>query len=259
METSTTFGSASDGPCCCALIGAGRMGSALAVALPAAGIAVAGPLRRGQPIPAQADSVLLCVPDAAIGEAAARLPVLAGRPVGHCSGATGLSPIAAAGHDAFSVHPLMTVTGADATFTGAGAAIDGTSPTTLALAERLAAALGMRAVRIGEDDRAAYHAAASIASNFLVTLEDAAELLLATTGALATSWSRSSAPPSRTGRPRAASAPSRVRSPAAMRQPSPFSATPWRRGPPSCSISSTHSPMRPARSPSAVRPPSPSR
>jgi len=38
-------------------------------------------------------------------------------------------------------------------------------------------------VEIRDADRAAYHAAASIASNFLVTLEDAAESLLATTGA----------------------------------------------------------------------------
>ena len=40
----------------------------------------------------------------------------------------------------------------------------------------------MRAVRVADDDRAAYHAAASIASNFLVTLEGAAERLAATAG-----------------------------------------------------------------------------
>ena len=36
---------------------------------------------------------------------------------------------------------------------------------------------------IADEDRAAYHAAASMASNYLVALEDAAERLLATTGA----------------------------------------------------------------------------
>ena len=41
----------------------------------------------------------------------------------------------------------------------------------------------MVAVEIDDADRAAYHAAASIASNFLVTVEAAAERLLATTGA----------------------------------------------------------------------------
>jgi predicted short-subunit dehydrogenase-like oxidoreductase (DUF2520 family) len=41
----------------------------------------------------------------------------------------------------------------------------------------------MTAFEIADDDRAAYHAAASIASNYLVALEDTAERLLATTGA----------------------------------------------------------------------------
>jgi predicted short-subunit dehydrogenase-like oxidoreductase (DUF2520 family) len=41
----------------------------------------------------------------------------------------------------------------------------------------------MRVVQVADEDRAAYHAAASIASNFLITLEAAAERLLATAGA----------------------------------------------------------------------------
>jgi len=41
----------------------------------------------------------------------------------------------------------------------------------------------MRAVEIADRDRAAYHAAASVASNFLVTLETAAERIGSTTGA----------------------------------------------------------------------------
>jgi predicted short-subunit dehydrogenase-like oxidoreductase (DUF2520 family) len=40
----------------------------------------------------------------------------------------------------------------------------------------------MRPVEIAEPDRATYHAAASIASNFLITLEAAAERLGATVG-----------------------------------------------------------------------------
>ena len=38
------------------------------------------------------------------------------------------------------------------------------------------------AVEVADEDRAAYHAAASIAANFLVTLEGAAERLAATAG-----------------------------------------------------------------------------
>ena len=40
----------------------------------------------------------------------------------------------------------------------------------------------MRPVAVAEDARAAYHAAASIASNFLITLEAAAERLAASAG-----------------------------------------------------------------------------
>src|ERR671928_49094 len=45
-----------------------------------------------------------------------------------------------------------------------------------------ALAAGLRAAGLREEDRAAYHAAASIASNFLVTLEGAAGRLAATAG-----------------------------------------------------------------------------
>ena len=92
-----------------AVVGAGRLGTALCRALPQAG----RPLRRGEA--PQADVVLLCVPDAEI--AAAARAVAPGPLVGHCSGATTLEPLLAAGHEAFSLHPLMTVpAGAEAVF-----------------------------------------------------------------------------------------------------------------------------------------------
>jgi len=158
------------------VVGAGRMGSALAPALRAAGLEVTGPLRRGERCPRDADCVLLCVPDAEIGQLARDVPP--GPLVGHVSGATTLAPLAP--HEAFSVHPLMTV---PAAFEGAGAAIAGSSDHALDTARALAEALGMRPFEIADEDRAAYHAAASMASNYLVALEDAAERLLATTGA----------------------------------------------------------------------------
>jgi predicted short-subunit dehydrogenase-like oxidoreductase (DUF2520 family) len=76
----------------------------------------------------------------------------------------------------------MTVTAEGARFAGAGAAIAGGTARALALAEGLAAALGMRPVVVADNDRAAYHAAASIASNLLVTLEAAAERIAASAG-----------------------------------------------------------------------------
>jgi predicted short-subunit dehydrogenase-like oxidoreductase (DUF2520 family) len=160
-----------------AIVGRGRVGHALADALGAAGYDVNGPLGRGAD-GAGADCVLLCVPDGEIAGAAAH--IASGRLVGHCSGATGLGPLAP--HEAFSLHPLMTVTAAGADFAGAGAAIAGATPRAMAVARELAHALKMRPVEIAEPDRPAYHAAASVASNFLITLEAAAERIGATVG-----------------------------------------------------------------------------
>lgn len=155
-----------------AIIGRGRVGSALAVALPHAGVAVAGPLPRG----ARADGapvVLLCVPDAAIADAAAM--IARGPLVGHCSGATTLDPLAP--HEAFSMHPLMSVTGADTRFAGAAAAVDGSTARALGVATALARALGMTPVRLAPADRALYHATGALASNAVVTLLGEAERL----------------------------------------------------------------------------------
>jgi len=165
---------------CVAIVGAGRMGNALAAALAAAGVAVEGPLQRGEPVGADAAAVVLCVPDGQLEVAAAALPARPGRLVGHTSAATTLAALAP--HEAFSLHPLMTVTNDGASFTGATAAIAGATPPALDYAERLAQTLGMRPLQIADADRAAYHAAASIASNFLVTLEGLAERLAQTAG-----------------------------------------------------------------------------
>ena len=170
-----------------AIVGAGRLGTAMAGALRATGLHVDGPLGRGAD-PRGAGAVLLCVPDGEIAAAAA--VVSPGVPVGHCSGATGLDVLA--DHEAFALHPLMTVPaggGADraaadgaSPFAGAGAAIAGSTPRALAIARELAERLAMRPTEVADADRAAYHAAASIASNYLVTLEGAAERLAVTAG-----------------------------------------------------------------------------
>ena len=160
-----------------AIVGDGRLGRALSVALRATGVDVRGPLGRGA-TGEGADIVLLTVPDAEIGAAAASL--VRGPVVGHTSGATSLEPLAP--HEAFGLHPLLTVTGPAADFTGVPAAISGTSTRALAAARELARALQLRPFEIRDIDRAAYHAAASIASNFLVTLESFAGELAATAG-----------------------------------------------------------------------------
>lgn len=159
------------------VVGAGRMGTALVAALRAAGVEAAGPAGRGA-TGEDADLVLIAVPDAAIAEAAAA--IAPGRLVGHVSGATTLEPLSP--HEAFSVHPLMTVPTTGASFAGVSAAIAGSTEHAQQAAEDIAAALGMRAFVVRDADRAAYHAAASIASNFLIALESVAEELAATAG-----------------------------------------------------------------------------
>ncbi len=159
-----------------AIVGAGRVGRALTAALSHAD----GPFGRGfdgrGAGGSRYDVVVLAVPDSEIATAAAA--VGPGPIVGHCAGAVGLDALAP--HEAFGLHPLMTVTGEGASFRGAAAAVAGTTARALATARRLADALGMRSVEIADEARSAYHAAASMASNFLVTLEAAAETVMAT-------------------------------------------------------------------------------
>jgi len=162
-----------------AIVGRGRMGPALAGALSAAGHPVTGPFGRGAD-GGGADIVLLCVPDGEIAAAARRIVPREALLVGHCSGATGLDVLAP--HTRFGLHPLTTVTHGPAAFTGAGAAVAGTTDHALATARSLARSLGMRPFAIADEDRAAYHAAAAIAANFLTTIEGAAERLAATAG-----------------------------------------------------------------------------
>lgn len=161
-----------------AIVGAGRLGTALLGALREAGVPVTGPHGRGYD-GAGAGVVVLCVPDDDIAAAAGAVTA-PGVLLGHCSGASRLDVLGE--HEGFSLHPLMTVTRDGADFRGVTAAVAGRTPRALAVATALACALGLRAVQVAESDRAAYHAAAAIASNFLITLQDAAAELMATAG-----------------------------------------------------------------------------
>jgi predicted short-subunit dehydrogenase-like oxidoreductase (DUF2520 family) len=159
-----------------AVVGRGRLGGALAAAL-----GCGPPLGRGESPPPPADAVVLAVPDAAIAALAATIPP--GPAVGHCAGALGLDALAPHA-ERFSLHPLMTLppgSGA-AQLRGAGAAIAGSTPRARALAAELARRAGLEPFGVEDTDRALYHAAASIASNFLVTLEAIAERLFAAAG-----------------------------------------------------------------------------
>lgn len=163
------------------IIGPGRVGLSLAAALRAAGLTVELRGRNDATRSLAGKLVLLCVPDAAIAGLAARIGEAGESPalLGHVSGATGLGPLEGAGADAiFSLHPLQTVPDGETDLGGCPAAIAGDREASLAAARQLATTAGMRPFEVAEQDRVAYHAAASIASNFLVTIEQtAAELL----------------------------------------------------------------------------------
>jgi predicted short-subunit dehydrogenase-like oxidoreductase (DUF2520 family) len=167
---------ATAGPLRIGIVGPGRVGRALARAVRDAGHDVAGPFGRDEltPGPPLIDAVLLSVPDAEIATAAAAAAGTA-RFMGHTSGATPLTALDAAGAEAFGLHPLQTIAGPETDLRDCGCAIGGTTAAARELARRIALDLGMEPVEIADEDRAAYHAAASIASNFLVTLEAAAE------------------------------------------------------------------------------------
>ena len=170
-----------------AIIGAGRVGRAIHRASHAAGVdsTLAG---RKDALAASegAEAVLLCVPDAAIEAACETVSEVASiRFVGHTSGAIGSAPLRAAtgrGAAAFGLHPLQTITDDNPELIGASCAVSGSSAEAIDLAAALAQRLGMHPFELSEYQRAAYHAAASIASNFLVVLEESAAELLRRTG-----------------------------------------------------------------------------
>jgi predicted short-subunit dehydrogenase-like oxidoreductase (DUF2520 family) len=161
------------------VIGPGRLGRALAPALSAAGIPTIGPLGRDQTHEWQTgDVALLCVRDEQIAAVAMTIPSTA--LVAHTAGALGLGVLGE--RDAFALHPLLSITADSTSFAGAACAVAARSDDALSVALEIARALGMDPIVIRDDDRALYHAAASMASNYLVTLEATAGRLAASVG-----------------------------------------------------------------------------
>lgn len=163
------------------LIGPGRVGMSLTAAGRGSGLDFELRDRSAGLGDLAGRTVLLCVPDSEIAPLAGQIGRSGASPalIGHTSGATALSSLSGAGAGGtFSVHPLQTVPDGRTDLTGCPAAIAGSTPEALEMAGRLATMTGMSPFTISEEDRATYHAAASIASNFLVTIEEtAAEVL----------------------------------------------------------------------------------
>lgn len=130
----------------------------------------------------RADVWMLAVGDDQIAPVAARLAgtaLLQGAVVFHCSGAKSsgeLSAATAAGASTASVHPIRSFADPDAVaahFAGTFCGIEGDSAA-LAVLEPAFAAIGARLVPIDAAAKTVYHAASVFASNYLVTVLDAA-------------------------------------------------------------------------------------
>jgi predicted short-subunit dehydrogenase-like oxidoreductase (DUF2520 family) len=153
------------------IVGAGRVGSALAARLRGRGLDVRTAGR--ELATGDAELVLLCVPDRAIAECAAT--IARGPWLAHTSGATSLADLHP--HERrFSLHPLQTIVRSRGPeqLAGAWAAVTAESDEARALARELAELLGLHAFELADDARVLYHAGAAVASNYLVTIYRAA-------------------------------------------------------------------------------------
>jgi predicted short-subunit dehydrogenase-like oxidoreductase (DUF2520 family) len=193
------------------IIGAGRLGTALAAALVrrgwklrlivdtdaraarasrrlvGAGRTAASVGRASRP----GDVVIIAVPDAAVGRVAASLaasgPDWSGRTVLHTSGilpAGALGPVRERGARIASLHPVLSIPRKDApasAFRGIVWGLEGDEPA-LVTAQAIVRNLGGHVLRLSEKEKPLYHAACALASNALVALTGAAFDLLRAAG-----------------------------------------------------------------------------
>lgn len=161
------------------VIGGGRAGTSIAHALGSVGWAVHPILGRRDDVTGagrDTDLVVIATPDAEIGAVAARIAP-GDALVVHLSGALGLDVLA--GHPRVgAVHPLAALpdsaTGTRRLLDGCTFAVAGDR-----LVERVVSDLGGRPVRLPDELRPLYHAAAVVAANHLVALAGQVERLAA--------------------------------------------------------------------------------
>lgn len=176
-------------------IGAGTVGTALAIRLSATGYSVAAAASRTygsaeklarsipgcqalqslQSVADTADLVFITTPDAVIGQVAAQLKWRPGQAVAHCSGADStevLEPARAMGASVGGFHPLQTFAGVQQAINnlpGSTFAIEAEEPLCSTF-KAMADALEGHWIELKASDKVVYHAAAVMASNYLVTL-----------------------------------------------------------------------------------------
>jgi predicted short-subunit dehydrogenase-like oxidoreductase (DUF2520 family) len=152
------------------VIGSGRAGGSLAGALAASGWSMLPSRGREDDLSSAAhdiDLLIIATPDASIASVATAVEPVASTVVIHLAGSLGLDVLAP--HERRgALHPLVALpnptVGAER-LRGAWFAVAGD-----VLVDRLVTDLGGRSFVVADADRAAYHAAACIASNHLVAL-----------------------------------------------------------------------------------------
>jgi len=153
--------------------------------------------------------VLITVPDDRIAEVceqlARRQAFTPGTIVAHCSGALSSEVLSSARDECCcligSMHPLQTFPTVDAAvrrLPGSWCFCEG-DETAVTCLMRLAEAIGARAARITPAGKVAYHAAAIVACNYLVTLMDAAATLARQAGLDRQTWLSAAEPMIRAG------------------------------------------------------------
>jgi predicted short-subunit dehydrogenase-like oxidoreductase (DUF2520 family) len=195
-----------------AVVGAGRVGTALAVLLGRAGhriVAASGREASRARVetwlpdvlflpPAEAawaaEVVLLSVPDDAIAGSCDEIAVAGGFAEGafvaHLSGAApllALGPARAAGAHVLSMHPVQTVPDVESgieRLPGAHVAVTAWKEPGFEVGERLASDWGGHPFRLSEESKPLYHAGAVFCSNYLVAVEGLAERLFRAAGLL---------------------------------------------------------------------------
>lgn len=175
-------------------VGAGRLGTALALELAAKGYAVAavssrslgsvqrlaaqlGPRTRAcafaQEVADACALVFITTPDDAIGAVAGQVRWRQGQQVAHCSGALSidiLAPVVKVGGEVASFHPLQSFASQRRDpFAGITIGLEGKGRL-LEQLKTIAADLGAHSIVVPSEEKAAYHAAAVFASNYVVTL-----------------------------------------------------------------------------------------
>jgi predicted short-subunit dehydrogenase-like oxidoreductase (DUF2520 family) len=191
-----------------AVVGAGRVGTALAVLLQRAGHRIVGvsgrdatreraarylpnvPFAATEDVVPDGELVLVTVPDVAIGRVSRDLSAAGafrqGQIVAHTSGARPRDELhTPAEIRTLVLHPLQTFPDIEFALRhlpGSALAVTARDDEGYAVGRRIAADLGMRPFRLSDRERALYHAAAVFASNYVVTVLAAAERLFRLAG-----------------------------------------------------------------------------